>query len=94
MDLDHGVMHLAAREHIGERMADEFADAQLALRRASSVIAMLTTSHLLVSFNFALSSSAKADDPVIAELPVATGCPAFAGHDDDESDTSLHEPET
>ena len=29
----------------------------------------------------ALSSSAKADDPVIADNAVSTGCPAFAGHD-------------
>jgi|SRR6185312_8225513 mono/diheme cytochrome c family protein len=29
----------------------------------------------------ALSSSAKADDPVIADNVVSTGCPAFAGHD-------------
>jgi hypothetical protein len=28
-----------------------------------------------------LSSSAKADDPVIADPVVITGCPAFAGHD-------------
>src|SRR5712672_917612 len=28
------------------------------------------------------SSSAKADDPVLTEGSVITGCPAFAGHDD------------
>jgi hypothetical protein len=26
-------MHLAARQHVGERVTNEFADAQLALRR-------------------------------------------------------------
>jgi hypothetical protein len=29
--LDHGIMHLAAREHLRERVTDELADAQLAL---------------------------------------------------------------
>ena len=29
--LEHRIVHLAAREHVGERMADELADAQLAL---------------------------------------------------------------
>jgi hypothetical protein len=28
-----------------------------------------------------LSSSAKADDPVVSALSVITGCPACAGHD-------------
>ena len=31
---DHRIMHVAARQHLGERMADQFADAQLALRGA------------------------------------------------------------
>jgi hypothetical protein len=30
-----------------------------------------------------LSSSAKADDPVLAGESVSTGCPACAGHDND-----------
>ena len=30
---EHRVMHVAARQHLGHRVADQFADAQLALRR-------------------------------------------------------------
>ena len=30
---DHRVMDITARQHLGERMADQFADAQLALGR-------------------------------------------------------------
>ena len=29
---EHRIVHLAARQHLGERVADQFADAQLALR--------------------------------------------------------------
>ena len=29
--LENRIMHLAARQHVGERMTDQFADAQLAL---------------------------------------------------------------
>ena len=39
-------MHVAAREHVGERVADQFADAQLALRRAGGcVIALMMSWH-------------------------------------------------
>ena len=31
---DHRIVHLAARQHLGQRVADQFADAQLALRGA------------------------------------------------------------
>src|SRR5262249_57563295 len=43
MALDHGIMPLAARQHIRQRMADQLADAQLALRRrvAGAGIAMM-----------------------------------------------------
>jgi hypothetical protein len=34
-------VHLAAREHIGEFMPDQLADAELALRAARRLIAML-----------------------------------------------------
>src|SRR5205085_10379575 len=43
MALDNRIMHLAADEHLGERMADELADAQLSLRSAGGMIAMLMT---------------------------------------------------
>ena len=33
---DHRIMHVAARKHLGERMTDQFADAQLALRGAGA----------------------------------------------------------
>ena len=45
----HGIMHVAAREHVGERVADEFADAQLALRGAALMIGALLAWHLMVS---------------------------------------------
>jgi hypothetical protein len=39
-------MHLAAREHLGERVTDQLADAELALRRARGrMIAMVTSGH-------------------------------------------------
>jgi hypothetical protein len=34
-------MDVAAREHVGKLVADQFADAQLALRAAGGLIAML-----------------------------------------------------
>ena len=45
---DDGVMHVPAREHVRERMAHEFADAQLALRAAAAragVVLMASTGH-------------------------------------------------
>ena len=38
---DHRIMDVAARQHVGEFVADQFADAQLALRAAGGLIAML-----------------------------------------------------
>ena len=32
--LDHGIMHIAARQHLGHRVTHELADTQSALRRA------------------------------------------------------------
>src|SRR5205807_9080747 len=42
---DHRIMHLAADEHLGKRMADELADAELALRSAPLRLALMMTSH-------------------------------------------------
>jgi len=39
--LDDRVVDLAAREHVGEFMSDQFADTKLALRAAGRLIAML-----------------------------------------------------
>jgi hypothetical protein len=56
MAFEHRIVHLAAREHLRKRMADELADAQLALRRAGWTIAMLTAGHgILDSFRRALA---------------------------------------
>src|SRR5262245_57896738 len=41
MAFQHRVVHLAAREHVGKRMADKLAHAQLALRGAWGLIAAL-----------------------------------------------------
>jgi hypothetical protein len=38
-------MNLTARKHFGERMADEFADAQLTLRRAGGIFAVMMARH-------------------------------------------------
>jgi hypothetical protein len=39
-------MDVAARKHVGEFVADQFAGAELALRAACGLIAMLMTCHL------------------------------------------------
>ena len=36
MSFDDRIVHVAARQHLGERVAHQFADAQLALRAAGS----------------------------------------------------------
>jgi hypothetical protein len=46
-------MHFAAREHRGELVANQFADAQLPLRSSDRLIAMMVTAHFLVA-EFAL----------------------------------------
>src|SRR3954470_17565630 len=47
MAFEHGIVHLAARQQIGHRMADELADAQLALRAAGrGFTGMLVLGHL------------------------------------------------
>jgi len=50
--LDRLVVHLAARKHFGERMADQLADAKLALRGAGRyVIALVVPGHDNKSLN-------------------------------------------
>ena len=44
------IVDLAAGKHVGEFMADQFADAELALRAALSLIAILMTWHFLFCF--------------------------------------------
>ncbi len=49
MRLDDRIMDIAARKHVGERMANEFADTQLAWRETCGLITMLMiTSHLFL----------------------------------------------
>src|ERR1700722_12218353 len=43
--LDHRVMHLAAREDVRDRVADDLAGAQRALGRAGSAVAMMVACH-------------------------------------------------
>jgi hypothetical protein len=43
--LDHWIMNLAAREQVGHFVADQFGNAQLALRSSSRLTAMLTAAH-------------------------------------------------
>jgi hypothetical protein len=38
---------VAARQHVGELVADQFADPKLALRAASGLLAMVVTWHFL-----------------------------------------------
>ena len=38
MAFDHRIVHLAARQHVGDGMANQFADAQLALRAAGRTV--------------------------------------------------------
>jgi len=42
-------VHLAARQQVGHRVADEFADAQLALRASGRAVAMMTFCHSTLS---------------------------------------------
>ncbi len=42
MALDHRIVHIAAREHLGDRMPHQFADAQLALRAAGRTAVSMT----------------------------------------------------
>ena len=42
---DDGIVDVAARQHLGERMANQFADAQRALRGAGGTIAVMVTGH-------------------------------------------------
>ncbi len=49
MPFDNRVMNIAARKHVGEFVANEFADAELALRAAQRLIAMLVTCHFAKS---------------------------------------------
>jgi hypothetical protein len=42
---NHRIMNLAAREHVGHFVADQFGNAQLALRSSGRLIAMLTAAH-------------------------------------------------
>jgi hypothetical protein len=51
---DDRIMDVAARQHVGERVADEFADAQLARRDAGGLIAMLMTGHFNVFYFFVM----------------------------------------
>lgn len=46
MTLDHRIVHLTARQHFGERVANQFADAQLALGWTGRLIAMVVTGHV------------------------------------------------
>jgi hypothetical protein len=51
-----GIMHLSARQHVRERMAHEFADAQLALRgdaARAGVVLMTSTDHDRPEFSHA-----------------------------------------
>ena len=50
--LDHRIMDVAARKHVGDLMADEFADAQLALRTAGG---MSASAGDVASFYFVLA---------------------------------------
>jgi hypothetical protein len=43
--LDHRIVDVATREHAGKLMADELADAQLALRTAGGLSALMMTGH-------------------------------------------------
>jgi hypothetical protein len=43
-------MDVAAREHVGELVADQFADAKLALRAARRLITMLVAWHCFAIF--------------------------------------------
>ena len=64
MPLDHRIVHVAAREHLGDRMPHQFADAQLPLRAGAptGLAVVFVFSHQ----NSLLSSSANADDPALA----------------------------
>jgi hypothetical protein len=44
---DDGIVDVAARQHVGELVADQFADPKLALRAASGLLAMVVTWHFL-----------------------------------------------
>jgi hypothetical protein len=44
---DHRIMDVAAREHVGEFVANQFAHPQLPLRSSSFLILMLTARHAL-----------------------------------------------
>jgi hypothetical protein len=44
--LDHRVVHLTARQHLGERVADQFADTELPLGWTGRLIAMVVTGHV------------------------------------------------
>ena len=38
MAVDHRIVHVAARQHLRDRVADQFADAKLALRAAAGAL--------------------------------------------------------
>jgi hypothetical protein len=46
MRFDHQIVDVAAREHAGKLVANELADAQLALRAACGLSVMVLTRHL------------------------------------------------
>ena len=50
MAFEHRVMHVAARQHVGHRVAHELADAQRALRRLAGAFAMLLSCHVNQKF--------------------------------------------
>jgi hypothetical protein len=49
MRLDHRIVDVAARQHVGDLVANQFADAQLTLRAAGRLFALVVTWHFCIS---------------------------------------------
>jgi hypothetical protein len=70
---------VAARQHVGELVADQFADPKLALRAASGLLAMVVTWHFLTKFSFVMPGHSRSKNGV-ASLAYVPGIHVLKCH--------------